>query len=166
MAIVGFGAITPVTVVGGSFTPVSLSGVAFTAGNWNGDTPGNLGAIADGNTATATTWGRTYGGGNKGWIQADFGQTLNRVYLEVLIGLRMNAGWDGGESTWTVEASSNTQFFLPLWQAIRIKPTSNERVLLLNLWGGFRYLRATAEDVGAGQTELRWYDLRAWQMNL
>ena len=166
MPVINKSAQTIVTSGSGSFQPLSLSGITFSAGNWAGVTPGNLEAIADGDPNSATTWGRTTGGGNKGWIQADLGQAFNRLYLEVAIGLRMAPGWDGGEATWTVEASPNTLFFPPLWQAIRIRPSSTERVYVLNLWGSFRYLRATAEDVGAGQAELRWYDLRVWQLYL
>lgn len=146
-----------------NFTLLSLANASLSAGNWAGATPGNLGAIADGDPNSATTWGRTTGGGNKGWIQADLGQAFNRLYLEVAIGLRMAPGWDGGEATWTVEASPNTNFFTPLWQAIRIRPSSTEQILQLNLWGSFRYLRVTAEDVGAGQAELRIYNLKIWQ---
>ena len=168
MTIVGFGvgSSSSSSIVGATFSPVSLATVNFTAGNWGGDTPGNLSAIADSDSNSATTWGRTYGSGNKGWIQADLGQNLNRLYLEIKLGVRMNTNWPSGEATWAIEVSPNTNFFMPLWQAVRIKPTTSEQILQVSTWGNFRYLRVTTEDTGAGQAELRWYDLRIWQLSL
>ena len=158
--------VQPAVVSGGNFQAISLTGVTFSAGNWNGDTPGNLGAIADGNLATATTWGRTLGGGNRGWIQADLGAFYSRLYIEIKIGIKMEASWGDGNADWFCETSELANLFVPTWETKQFKPTALERILYLNQFVTCRYLRLGCSDNGGGQGMLQWYSLRAWQLNL
>ena len=166
MAIVSFGAIAPTTVVGATFTPVSLLGANFTAGNWNGDTPGNLSAIADGAPNSATTWGRTFMNGNRGWIQADLGNFYSRLYMEIKAGIKMEGSWGDGNADWFCEISEVANSFVPVWEIKNFRPTATERILYLNQFIGCRFIRLGCADNSGGQGMLRWHSLRLWQLNL
>ena len=164
MAIVSFRGVASNAIVGATFTSISLAPASFTAGNWNGETPTNLQAIADNNLTTGTTWGRTYGGGNRGWIQADLGAFYSQLYLEIKAGIKMASGWEAGNADWFLEFSEINDGFIPAWEIKQFRAGSSEKILYLNLFTACRYIRLGCMDNGGGQGEFRWYSLRAWQL--
>jgi hypothetical protein len=144
--------------------PLNLGSITYSAGNWAGDTPGNLNAIADGNPNTATTWGRTYGAGNRGWIQVDLGSVFPRLYLEFLFEIKMEASWSNGNADWFVEVGSG-DFFIPSWQANYLRPGSSERLIHLGVFASsVKLVRLGCHDNGGGQGMLRWHDFNLWQL--
>lgn len=144
------------------FEPISLSGAALSANAWAQATPTNLAAITDGNPNSATTWGEISGSGNVGWVQVDLGVS-DRRYFEVKFGAKMHPGWDNGEGIWFVEVSDDGILFYPILSS-RLRPTTTERVITLSFLTTNRYVRVGCQDVGAGQTHLRIYDLKGWKL--
>lgn len=157
---------TFINVTGGNFQPFSLAGATFTAGNWNGDMPTNLQAITDNDSNSATTWGRTSGLYNRGWIQVDLGSFFSSIYFEITAGIKMYQGWNEGNADWFCETSEIANAFVPIWQAIKVSPSITERALYLNGFASCRYLRLGCFDNGGGEGMLRWYNLRMWHLLL
>lgn len=153
---------------GGSspFSAVANGSIITTAGNWGQTTPTNLANVTDNDLATATGWGQTAGGGNKGYIQVDLGQFYATAFFKSKFGLRMGDNWGGGNATWTIEVADANDSFGPVWIASKFAAGTTELIFQLGFWVSGQKIRFTCEDVAGGPGMLRLYDLRAWSVAL
>ena len=143
---------------------IPLSSTAISVNTWTHTTPSNLGAIVDGNPSTATTWGRLGGMGSHGWMQAEIG-TSDRLYIEVTFGIRMADNNNGGSTAFFIQTGNNTDVLLTIIEN-RISPTGTEQIFTVPVWMNSRYLRIRLVDNGGGQPEMRFYQIKAWRLNL
>ena len=158
--------VTMTSSVGSPFSAIALSSGMVSAGNWGGTTPTNLSNALDGDLRTATRWGQTAGGGNKGWVQVDLGQIYNNLFFGCKFGYRMGDGWGGGEATWTVDLADEAGNFSPMWIAYKFRPGVTEFIFQPSFWVRAQKVRFTGEDTGNGPAMLRVYDFRAWSVTL
>lgn len=161
---------TIITTTGGTttspFTAIASTNFVVTAGNWGGTTPSNLANVLDGDLTTATGWGQTAGGGNKGWVQVDLGQAYTNLFFRCKFGYRMGDGWGGGEASWTIDLADEAGNFSPLWTAYKFRPGVVEFIVQPGFWVRGQKVRFTGEDTGNGPAILRVYDFRAWSVTL